>query len=214
MEPSALLPLFVNLGVPGFFAAAFAEKFIPIVPSYIMLMLFGMSVADDIALLSAILATGAGSLAASLCWYGIGRGLGEDRVERAVARYGKYVLFRPPAYAKLADAYRRNRFWVTLVGQTVPVARIYLALPAGVLRLRPASFATAAGAGILVWNTPFLVLGHALRETGADPLELGFRVSIALVTAEIGLVAGAKLLHRRRRASLDAAARAVSQEAR
>ena len=214
MEPSALLPLFVNLGVPGFFAAAFAEKFIPVVPSYIMLMLFGMSVADDIALLSAILATAAGSLAASLCWYGIGRGLGEGRVERTVARYGRYVLFRPPAYAKLADAYRRNRFWVTLIGQTVPVARIYLALPAGVLRLRPATFATAAGAGILVWNTPFLVLGHALREAGADPLDLGFRVSIALVTAEIGLVAGAKLLHRRRRASPGADVRACSQDAR
>ncbi len=214
MEPSALLPLFVTLGVPGFFAAAFAEKFIPIVPSYIMLMLFGMSVADDIALLSAILATGAGSLTASLCWYGIGRGLGEGRVERAVARYGTYVLFRPPAYAKLADAYRRNRFWVTLVGQTVPVARIYLALPAGVLRLRPASFATAAGAGILVWNTPFLVLGHALRETGSDPLDLGFRVSIALVAAEIGLIAAAKLLPRRRLAAPDAAAQALPQDAR
>ncbi|TXM73025.1 DedA family protein [Methylobacterium sp. WL69] len=199
MASQDLVALFLGLGLPGLFGIAFAEKFVPVVPSYVMLMLLGMTVPDATALLLALLATAAGSLCASLVWYGIGRGLGERRVATAVVRFGKYVFFSPRAYAGLAAAYRRNHFWVTLIGQTVPVARIYLALPAGVLGLRPAPFARAAAIGIAVWNAPFLALGYALRETGHTPVDVGFWVSLALVATEVAVVVGIRLLTRGRR---------------
>jgi alkaline phosphatase len=196
MASSDLIAFFLGLGLPGMFSLAFAEKFVPIIPSYVMLMLLGMTVTETAMLLPAILATATGSLVASLGWYGIGRCLGEDRVQAAVARFGKYVLLRPRTYERLAAAYRENRFRVTLIGQTVPVARIYLALPAGVLKLRPAAFVPAAAIGILLWNAPFLTLGHLLRESAYDPVDVGFWVSIALVAAEIGVVAAIRLLVR------------------
>lgn len=199
MASSDLIAFFLGLGLPGMFGIAFAEKLVPIIPSYVMLMLLGMTVTDSAMLLPALLATATGSLAASLGWYGVGRWLGERRVRAAVARFGKYVFLRPRTYERLAAAYRENRFRVTLIGQTVPVARIYLALPAGVLKLRPAAFVPAAAIGILLWNTPFLTLGHLLRESAYDPVEVGFWVSIALVATEVGVVAGIRLLFRIRK---------------
>ncbi len=197
MEATHIVSSFVSLGYLGLFCIAFAEKLIPVVPSYVMLMLLGMTVSDSTGLCLAVAATVLGSLAASIAWYAVGRILGERRIQTLVTRFGRYLLLRVQTYDRLAASYRRRRFLVTLIGQTIPVARIYLALPAGVLRLRLTSFAMAAGLGILIWNTPFLVLGYALREASYDPVDMGFRASVALVAAELFVLAILKLVGRR-----------------
>ena len=197
MDPSHFIESFLNLGLFGMVVIALVEKFAPIVPSYVMLMLLGMTVSGSTTLVMAILATAAGSLTGSIAWYGIGRALGAQRVERGVARFGKYVFFSLRTYERLADAYRRNHFQATLIGQTVPVARIYLALPAGVFRLRPTSFVVAAAFGTLLWNTPFLTLGYFLRGGGHDPVNVGSWVSVALVGTEIAIVLGIRLCNNR-----------------
>lgn len=122
---------------------------------------------------------------ATLLWYAIGRLLGEARVTAAINRYGPYILFRIRTYERLVGSYRRNNFVVTLIGQTIPVARVYLALPAGVLALRPTLFLTAAAIGILLYNSSMLVLGFALNETGWSPITLALAVSLALIIAEV-----------------------------
>lgn len=199
MEASDIVTSILSFGYLGLFCVAFAEKFIPIVPSYVLLMLIGMTASNSGDLLLIIAITSLGSLTASLGWYGIGRWLGEKRVRSAVARFGKYVLFKLGTYDHLAAAYRRNRFFVTLFGQVVPVARIYLALPAGVFALPARTFATAAGIGIAIWNAPFLILGYALHETAYDPLQLGFRISIALIATELMVLAIARQYSRRKK---------------
>lgn len=193
MDASHFIELFLNLGLFGMVVIALAEKFAPIFPSYVMLMLLGMTVSDRTTLVMTILATVVGSLAGSIAWYGIGRALGARRAECFVAHFGKYVFFSLRTYKRLADAYRRNHFLVTLVGQTVPVARIYLALPAGVFRLRPIAFVFAASFGILLWNTPFLTLGYVLRGGGFDPVNGGFWVSVGLIGIEMAIVLGIRL---------------------
>ena len=55
--------------------------------------------------------------------------------------------------------------------------RIYLALPAGVLRLEPRAFVAATAIGTVIWNMPFLTLGYALRGSGRDPVGIGFWVA-------------------------------------
>lgn len=193
MQDSYAVALFLNSGLLGAFCIAMVEKFAPMIPSYVTLMLLGMTASDGACLVMTILATATGSLVSSIGWYGIGRVLGEERVEAAVARFGKYAFLSSRAYGRLACAYRRNRFWVTLMGQTVPVARVYLALPAGVLKLRPASFTAATALGILLWNTPFLTLGYALRGSNHDPVNVGFWASIALIGLEMTILLGLRL---------------------
>jgi len=202
MDAAALFSTWLGFGLVGIGALAFVEKFVPIVPSYVLLMLLGMTAANGTALALLIVVTVAGSVGGALAWYGFGRAVGGARVARLVARFGKYVFLRPDLYQRLTDAYRSNHFWVTLFGQTVPVARVYLALPAGVLQLELLAFTVATALGALIWNMPFLSLGYMLRNSGHDVAEVGFWTAIALIAAEtlillVVRLCRARLSHRR-----------------
>ncbi len=193
MDFSHIGDVFLNAGLFGVMFIALSEKFTPIFPSYVMFMLLGMAVSDGLTLVMTILATATGSLAGSIIWYGVGRALGGPRVEDAVARFGKYVFFSTQTYQRLANAYRRNHFWVTLIGQTIPVVRIYLALPAGVFCIQPLTFTVAAGIGVLLWNGPFLTLGYLLRTSSQDPFHVGLWVPVALLCMEMAVALGCRL---------------------
>lgn len=184
MTSDEILVLVAGYGVAGVFVLALVEKFIPIIPSYLMLMIFGMS-AGSLAQLSAVLCVSTvASTLASIIWYRVGDFLGDKRVRRAISRYGRYVLFSIDHYDRLSAAYKRNTFLVSFAGQGVPVARIYLAIPAGVMRVGFRRFAAAAALGIAVYNLAFLLVGHALRGSGHDPLMTGLLVAGMLVVVE------------------------------
>ncbi|MBB3569224.1 VTT domain-containing protein [Rhizobium sp. BK491] len=176
--------LFTSFGLAGIFCLAVMEKFVPLFPSYILLMLLGLTMPDLLALALSIGAVTAGSVIGGLGWYGIGWLFGPRRVRRVVARYGGYLLLKLSFYDRLAGTYRRNHFWVTLSGQIIPAVRIYLALPAGALRLDPRTFLAATSLGCLMWNGPFLCLGYALRSSGRDVTQIGLWAAMAIIAAE------------------------------
>lgn len=196
MDTSSTIAVFLHFGLLGVGCLAVAEKFIPLFPSYVLLMLLGLTVADGTTLAMTIMATSIGSLLGAICWYGIGRAFGSQRIEGLVTRYGKYVSLRLALYRRLTDAYRGNHFWVTVIGQTLPVVRIYLALPAGVLRLEPRTFVAATAIGIVIWNTPFLTLGYALRGSSHDPVAVGVWVATVMIAAEAAIILGLRLYKR------------------
>lgn len=197
--PDAVTNL-LSLGLIGVFVVTALEKFVPVVPSYVMLLALGMSAPDLPWLTVMLVITVIGSLCGSAGWFAIGRVLGEHRIERLVARFGKYVLFPLPTYQRLAASYRRNRFRATALGQTIPVARVYIGLPAGVLKLPAISFLAAATLGILVWNLPFLLLGFLLKGTSHSLFYVGLRASIALIAAEFLIVGLVGMIRRSRTA--------------
>jgi alkaline phosphatase len=169
----------------GVAAIGLIEKFIPVMPSYVMLVLFGMTLVGSNSDLAAItLCSAGGSIAGGFIWYCFGRLIGAERCERFVARYGKYILLKPDLYQRLSNAYQRNHFWVTTIGQVVPTARIYLALPAGVIRLPMAPFFLATAIGTLAWNGPLIALGYLLRNSGWSPVAAGTVAVLSLVTIE------------------------------
>jgi len=188
--------MFLHFGLAGIACLAIAEKFVPLFPSYVLLMLLGLTVSDGTALATTTVATSIGSVVGALGWYGLGRALGSQRIEKLVKTYGKYVLLRPSFYEQLTNAYRGNHFWVTLIGQTLPTVRIYLALPAGVLRLEPRAFIAATAIGTVIWNMPFLSLGYALRGSGQDPVSIGFWVVASLIAVEIAIILGLRVYKR------------------
>ncbi len=187
-EISGAIAWLMGFGFIGLFVLAILEKFVPLFPSYILLMLLGLTVPDLTTLVPTVAAITTGSVIGGLGWYAAGWSLGPDKVRSAVIRYGPYVLLRPTFYDRLAAAYHRNHFWTTLSGQIVPGVRIYLALPAGVLRLAPVTFVTATSLGSLMWNAPFLCLGFALRGTGQEVATIGFWGAVVLVTVEGGIL--------------------------
>lgn len=188
MDTSATIATLMSFGLVGIGLLALAEKFIPVFPSYVLLMILGMTATDGAGLVGMIVATSIGSVIGAIGWYGLGRTLGGARIETFVARYGKYVLLKPSVYQRLTGAYRSNHFWVTLLGQTLPTVRIYLALPAGVLGLELKAFLTATSLGTLIWNMPFLSLGYALRSNGQDAMQVGFWVAAGLIASEAAIL--------------------------
>lgn len=214
VDSSGLIPLLLTFGLLGIGCLALLEKLIPIVPSYVLLTFLGMTAVDRRALALTLVVTTIGSIGGSLAWYGLGRSLGSARIERLVARAGRYIFLSPAHYQRLSQAYRRNHFWVSAIGQTMPTVRVYLALPAGVLALDARVFVLATMVGAVAWNLPFLTLGYVLRDSGRDPVTVGIWVAVGLVVAECALLATVAVIRKRRAAARDAAlAAAASAEA-
>ncbi|MFC5067355.1 DedA family protein [Flaviflagellibacter deserti] len=185
-----LVALLAGFGAFGFVLCALVERIVPVLPFYLMLVVLGMtSIASGHDLAIAAIACTMGSTLGSLGWYLIGRWLGAERGEALVARFGRYVFFDLHQYRRLTASYMRDRFWITVVGQTIPAVRIYLAFPAGVLGLPPVGFAAATFLGALAWNTPLLALGYVLRGSAIDPVTAAIGTIAGLLALEFGLVA-------------------------
>lgn len=158
---AALVAGHVMLGVVFL---AIVEKFLPMVPSSALLILLGMKTVagpGDLAVMLA--ATTTGSSLGCLGLYALGRALGEARCTAFVARYGRYMSLSPARYARLVEGYRRHHFQVTFLGQTIPAARAYLPVPAGIFRMAPDKFVLAILLGTSIWNGGFLTLGYVMR---------------------------------------------------
>lgn len=181
-----MIPSILGFGLLGAAGLAFTEKISPVPPSHVLLLFLGMTAAPDMQTLVALMfATMIGSTLGSMIWYAGGNWLGPDRADAFVRRFGKYVFLKHATYQRLTQAYRRNNFRASLLAQLVPVARTYLALEAGVLRLSFVPFALATLCGALIWNSAFLVGGYLMRDGDHDPVTIGFRIIAIVVAAEI-----------------------------
>ncbi len=168
---------------------ALAERLIPVVPSYGLFIFLGSGmVAAPMDLLPLIITATIASTLGAVCWYGIGNALGAARTHMLVKRFGRYVWLKEALYLSLADRYSRNAFVATFIGQMVPVVRVYLSLPAGILRLPIAIFAFAVFLGSAIWVGGFTTLGYVLTIFGWDPGFTTLVAVIALLCVEGGLV--------------------------
>lgn len=176
-------------GLAGAFLLALAERLIPIVPSYGLFIFLGSAlVRAPIDLVPLIIVATIATTLGALCWYGIGNVLGEERTHALVKRFGRYVWLSETLYLSLAARYSRNAFIATFVGQTVPVVRVYLSLPAGILNLPRTTFALAVFAGSALWVGGFTTLGYVLTIFGWDPGTTTLIAVVALLVVEGGLV--------------------------
>jgi membrane protein DedA with SNARE-associated domain len=200
-DPASLLDL-AAYGIVGAAVLALLERLIPIVPSYGLYIFLGSSLVEKpIDLIPLIIATTLASTLGAVCWYGLGYALGEARTHALVRRFGRYVWLREPLYLSLAARYERNAFVATFIGQTIPVVRVYLSLPAGILALPLATFTLAVFAGSGLWVAAFTTLGYGLHVLGWNPYLATIAAVGVLIVVEGGLL---WLLRRRREASASA----------
>lgn len=187
IDPGYLTEL-AAYGLIGAFVLALAERLVPIVPSYGLFIFLGSGMsAAPIDLLPLILVTTIASTLGAMSWYAIGNLLGEARTHALVVRFGRYVWLKEKLYLSLADRYCRNAFVATFVGQMVPVVRVYLSLPAGILRLPLSSFAAAVLLGSGLWIGGFTCLGYILTIFGWDPAVTTLIAVAVLLILEGGL---------------------------
>jgi membrane protein DedA with SNARE-associated domain len=194
----ALVSDLAGWGLLGLTLCSAVEKLVPIVPSYGVLIVLGMFVVPDFAALPwAVAATTAGSTLGSLIWYAVGRWFGPQRGEALVQSAGRYLSFRVEKYRRLTGSYHRNQFWITVTAQVIPLVRIYMAFPAGVVAIPLTCFTTATFVGALAWNAPFLALGYGLRESHVDPSTAASAAIIGIVVVEAVFALGFRFVRSR-----------------
>jgi membrane protein DedA with SNARE-associated domain len=126
-----------------------------------------------------------GSLTGSLLLYWIGARFGE----RAVKRFGKWVLLNEEHLEQTKRWFRTHGGKTVLFGRFVPVVRHLISIPAGAARMDLPRFILFTVIGAAAWNGFLLYLGIRLAEhweTVQQYLEpVSLAALIALVAAAI-----------------------------
>lgn len=189
----------IQIGPIGIIGLGVAEKLFPFVPSYALFVVVGIVIAaGQLDLTTAIPALALGSTAGSLCWYAVGRALGKQRSETFVQRFGRCIGLTPIRYQRTAAAFQRHPFVIIACSQTIPVVRVYMAIPAGILGVSLMHFLPGTFIGSLAWSGSLLALGSWIGNTNTDPVVAGLAAITALVALEGVIVYGCRLLRRSR----------------
>ncbi len=154
--------LMETLGAPGVGLAIALENIFPPLPSEVFLPLAGFAAArGDLSVPSAIFWTTLGSLVGALALYGLGAGLGRDRL-RAIA--DRMPLVDVGDIDKAETWFARHGAKAVFFGRMIPLVRSMISVPAGVERMSLPLFAALTTAGSLIWNSAFVLAGYGLGE--------------------------------------------------
>ena len=154
--------LMETLGAPGVGLAIALENLFPPLPSEVFLPLAGFAAArGELSVASAILWTTLGSLVGALALYGLGAGLGRERL-RAIA--DRMPLVDVGDIDKAEEWFARHGSKAVFFGRMIPLVRSMISVPAGVERMPLPLFAALTTAGSLIWNSAFVLAGYGLGE--------------------------------------------------
>lgn len=161
-----VLSVIEALGYGGIALLVALETFVPPIPSEVVLPASGFLVSRGALTFTGVLAAATlGSLAGSLALYEMGRRLGPARVERWVARRGRWVGLDPEDLDRAQAWFARHGHWAVLGGRLVPALRSLVSLPAGLARMPVGRFLLLTGLGSLAWNALLLAAGWRLGES-------------------------------------------------
>ncbi len=150
------------LGAPGAGLAVALENLFPPIPSEIILPLAGLAASrGDLGLTDVLVWTTIGSLAGAMILYGLGRGLGVERL-RTFAR--RVPLLEVRDIDRTEQWFLRHGPKAVFFGRMLPVFRSLISIPAGVTKLNIALFAALTFLGSALWNTVFVLAGYLLGE--------------------------------------------------
>ncbi|MBB3290471.1 MULTISPECIES: VTT domain-containing protein [Rhizobium] len=203
MDPLGNLVGWIALyGMFGLFAIGLAERFLPALPSYGVLVAIGIAADDEVwSLHTAVIGTTVGSLIGALGLYLLVRAVGKKRTSALLYSVGGWVgLSRPRIDWTLSSLRERERA-LTILSQLIPTVRLISPVAAGLLGTSTLRFVAGASIGIVLWNGLFIAGGYlaVLAIPGINSSALALKILILLVTAEL-LVASVWRLQRRYRA--------------
>lgn len=164
---SALVDWVVSLmdviGPYGAGIAIAAENLFPPLPSEAILPLAGLAASRGaFTLFEAILWTTVGSVVGALVLYGIGAWFGLERLRRIADRL---PLMKADDVDRTVEWFHRHGGAAVFFGRFIPIFRSLISIPAGVVHMPLWRFVLFTGAGSLIWNTIFILVGWFLGES-------------------------------------------------
>ncbi|MFJ6387031.1 DedA family protein [Streptomyces sp. NPDC091972] len=149
-----------TLGAPGAGVAIALENLFPPIPSEAILPLAGFAASTGrLSLVAVLLWTTAGSVIGALALYGVGALLGRDRT---VALAARLPLLKVSDIERTEAWFLRHGTKAVFFGRMIPVFRSLVSVPAGVERMPLPVFLALTTLGSALWNTAFVLAGHAL----------------------------------------------------
>lgn len=195
------------LGYGSIFVAMFLENLFPPIPSELIMPLGGFYVQQgQLQFVPVVLAGLGGTVLGAFPWYGIGRLVNEERLERWLAHRGRWLGISP-------DDLARSRRWLSRYGSAfvfwgrlVPGIRTLVSVPAGVEMIPMLPFLIWTTAGSLIWTVLLAAAGLALGksysrvELWIEPVSRVIKV-LLVIAALVGVIWIGLRAWRRRNAS-------------
>ncbi len=182
------------IGYGAILLAMFLENLIPPIPSELIMPLGGFYVAQgQLDFFPVVLVGLIGTVIGALPWYGIGKLVNEERLEKWLEKNGRWIGINPQDLARSRKWF--NRYGVSLVfwGRLVPGIRTLISVPAGVELMPITPFLIWTTAGSLIWTLFLTITGFYLGDNYANiqkwisPFASIFKI-IILVSISVAII--------------------------
>ncbi len=154
------------IGYGAIALAMFLENLIPPIPSELIMPLGGFYVYQgQLDFFPVVLAGLLGTVIGALPWYGIGRLVNEERLEKWLEKNGRWIGINPQELSRSRKWF--NKYGVSLVfwGRLVPGIRTLISVPAGVELMPITPFLIWTSAGSLIWTLFLTITGFYLGDS-------------------------------------------------
>ena len=156
-------------GYAAIFAAMFLENLFPPIPSELIMPLGGFYVrGGQLALVPVVLAGLLGTVLGALPWYGVGRLVNEQRLERWLERHGRWLGISPQELRRTRSWFNRHGTALVFWGRLIPGIRTLISVPAGIELMPLVPFLIWTTAGSLIWTLLLTLAGYGLGEAYAN----------------------------------------------
>ncbi len=160
------------------------------IPSELILLLTGFNVSiQNFGFIAALIVTTFGSLVGALFLYGLGSGFSEERLEKLVSKYGKYVGLYVKDLQKTASWFERYGAQLVFFGRLIPLIRSLVSIPAGLTKMKLSKFIIFTTLGSGIWNLIWITLGFYLGDKWSSAEKyakyLDYLVYVGVVIAAI-----------------------------
>ena len=153
------------IGYVAILLAMFLENLIPPIPSELIMPLGGFYVSQgQLDFFPVVLAGLIGTVIGAMPWYGIGRLVNEEKLEKWLKKNGSWIGINPQELARSRQWF--NRYGVSLVfwGRLIPGIRTLISVPAGVELMPITPFLIWTTAGSLIWTLFLTITGFILGD--------------------------------------------------
>jgi len=157
------------IGYGAILLAMFLENLIPPIPSELIMPLGGFYVSQgQLDFFPVVLAGLIGTVIGAMPWYGIGRLVNEERLQKWLEKNGRWIGINPQDLARSRKWF--NKYGVSLVfwGRLVPGIRTLISVPAGVELMPIIPFFIWTSAGSLIWTLFLTITGFYLGDSYED----------------------------------------------